>query len=152
MTAEDIIQRLLDERKITVKEALILLKAIAGIVVDDWIGRFKKLVDESNKKPEEKKNTPDPYPWIGRDIVVCYGVQNVEYSASPNTIQTWTGDSACLEQIVTKDNDNAVFCDNQHEITTAYGVSSSAYTINPSGSYDASIKASDYSTKKKRVH
>ena len=76
MNAEEIIERLLDERKITAKEAIILLKAILNVVTDDWIGRFKRIVEDSNKKSKETPNwiPPDPNPWKN-DIVVMYGVQ-----------------------------------------------------------------------------
>ena len=116
MTAEEIIERLLDERKISAKEAIVLLKAIINVVTDDWIGRFKKLIDESNKKAEEerKKNSkpndvpwaPAPQkqnPWIGPDIVVCYGVQipdytvaNVDSNCTSSAIAyTWNSDGSC---------------------------------------------------------
>lgn len=86
MTAEDIIQRLLDERKITAKEALVLLKATIGIVADDWISRFKKIVEDSNKKtddtepyiPQKSPWSNPSNPWIDSpSIVVCYGVQTL---------------------------------------------------------------------------
>ena len=161
MTAEEIIERLLDERKITAKEAIVLLKAIINVVTDDWIGRFKKLIDESNKKAEEerKKNSkpndvpwaPAPQkqnPWIGPDIVVCYGVQIPDYTLAINdSIQTYTGDYAHLEQYVANGHDSAVICNNECEITTAhansYSSSDSTYVFNPDGSCDASIKVNN---------
>ena len=76
MNAEEIIEKLLDERKISAKEAIILLKAIINVVTDDWIGRFKRIVEDSNKKSKESPNwiPPNPNPWKD-NIVVMYGVQ-----------------------------------------------------------------------------
>ena len=102
MTAEDIIQRLLDERKITAKEALVPLKATIGIIADDWISRFKKIVEDSNKKPDDTEpcvpqkspwsNPANPAnPWVdGPSIVVCYGVQTFP---SYNSVK----DGICIE-------------------------------------------------------
>lgn len=63
MTSEDIIQRLLDENKITVKEALVLLKDLAKIAVTNkWNDWFPGTTISSPEKP------------FDNNIVVMYGV------------------------------------------------------------------------------
>lgn len=62
MTSEEIIERLLDEKKISVKEALIILKDLAKIGVRE-IG---SKIFPTKIKPEPPKQL--------HDIVVAYGV------------------------------------------------------------------------------
>ena len=60
MTSEQIIQRLLDQKKISVKEAMIILKDLARIGIERTINYWP--IEEPNK---------DPYRY---PITVMYGV------------------------------------------------------------------------------
>ena len=85
MTSEEIIQRLLDEKRITVKEAITILKDLAKIGLQQWIPG--KLVE------------PDPYP---NNIVVMYGVTTSPTTYSDNT-STYTANSTDTESIKLSD-------------------------------------------------
>ena len=67
MTAEEIIERLLDERKISAKEAIILVKGILGIFKEDLKNKVKKKLDIPIN--------PNPKPWGDIGIVEAYGVR-----------------------------------------------------------------------------
>ena len=76
MTSEEIIERLLDEKKISVKEALIILKDLARIgITQSW----RSIFPESGSPTE----VPDFHP-----AVVMYGVQT-----SPATWNSLEGES-----------------------------------------------------------
>lgn len=88
MTCEDIIQRLLDERHITVKEAMIMIKELVKNTIEtkEEIKKSNSLlkdIDEVSKiwdKEPKKKSVED---FWNIPTVVCYGVQipsNVVYS------------------------------------------------------------------------
>ena len=73
MTSEQIIQKLLDNNKITVKEAMIILKDLAKIGIqrvlpDSWIDQGDSI----------KPRIPD-------NIVVMYGVQTNPFTYTTNT-------------------------------------------------------------------
>lgn len=112
MTAEDIIQRLLDEKHITVKEAMVLIKAIAGIFVEDWVNKFRKKLD----LPIKPVIDPDKrYP--GSDIVAAYGVnllpQTVMYGVQTFPSYNKAGDYICeddhkIPTVTSRDNSSSI--------------------------------------------
>lgn len=69
MTSEEIIQRLLDDKKISVKEAIVILKDLAKIGLQQITPSIF---------PEEKKKV-----W-GDTIVTVYGVTTNPYTYSDN--------------------------------------------------------------------
>ena len=78
MTAEEIIERLIDNKSISAKEAIVLIKAIFGIIKEDVKNNVK-----------EKLNIPvDPTLWKGRNIVEAYGVRTPPM-AEPYGVQTY---------------------------------------------------------------
>lgn len=83
MTTEEIIQRLLDEKKITVKEALVILK---DVITNEFL---KKSYEEKISKEDDKnfdKRPSFPYP----PITVMYGV-----TTNPYTYESGEVDSTC---------------------------------------------------------
>ena len=83
MTTEEIIQRLLDEKKITVKEALVILKDVIKneLLNKPYEEKISKEVDENfNKHPSF------PYP----SIAAMYGV-----TISPYSYESGEVDSTC---------------------------------------------------------
>lgn len=69
MTSEEIIQRLLDEKKITVAEAMIILKDLAKIGINYVLGKEQQII-------------PAP------PTVVMYGVTTSPTTWADNTIAT----------------------------------------------------------------
>ena len=86
MTSEEIIQRLLDEKKITVKEAMIILKDLAKI----GLGEVRKWLPDYIPIPEPKIE-PDKK-WPPYDVVVMYGVNTNPYTWNANNGTTINGD------------------------------------------------------------
>lgn len=84
MTSEEIIQRLLDEKKITVKEAMIILKDLSKI----WLKQVFPDRISPDKWTDPYKTTAPPRPWQD-NVVVMYGVLTnpVTYNTS-NTINS----------------------------------------------------------------
>lgn len=85
MTSEEIIQRLLDEKKITVKEAMIILKDLAKI----GLGEVRKLLPDYIPIPEPKV-WPDKTPPYD-NVVVMYGVTTSPYTWNENNGTTING-------------------------------------------------------------
>ena len=73
MTSEEIIQRLLDEKKITVKEAMIILKDLAKIGLQEVKKKFIP------KYPYIPTNPPYTDPINPNTITVMYGVGTSPY-------------------------------------------------------------------------
>ena len=105
MTSEEIIQRLLDEKKITVKEAMIILKDLAKIGLQQVLPeKIEKMIFPVPEPGQTIAPTP-PY-----DVVVMYGVQTNPFTWS-DTINTNTDtiaeSSSTFSDVVAKmKNDN----------------------------------------------
>ena len=82
MTSEQIIQRLLDEKKITVKEAMVILKDLAKIGLQQVLPeKIEKMIFPV---PDPGKTTaPPPPPY---EVVVMYGVTTNPYTYR-NTVE-----------------------------------------------------------------
>lgn len=74
MTSEEIIQRLLDEKKITVKEAMVILKDLAKIGLQQILP--EKIFPDTWIEDPLKRTNPGPFD----NIVVMYGVTTNPYT------------------------------------------------------------------------
>lgn len=80
MTSEQIIQRLLDEKKISVKEAMVILKDLAKIGLQQILP--DRLIPSKWVFPENPSPTTAPPP--PHNVVVMYGVLTGPYSYDAN--------------------------------------------------------------------
>lgn len=79
MTSEEIIQRLLDEKKISVKEAMVILKDLAKIGIKRVLPN-KIIPDDWWKEPNKTTAPRPPYDTI----TVMYGVTTNPYTYNEN--------------------------------------------------------------------
>lgn len=91
MTSEEIIQRLLDDKKITVKEAMIILKDLAKIGLQQILPDKIEKIILPVLDPGQTTDPKQPY-----DVVVMYGVQTNPYTWS-NTASTTVYTSASTD-------------------------------------------------------
>lgn len=76
MTSEEIIQRLLDEKKISVKEAMVILTDLAKIGLQQILP--DRLIPQRWVFPENPSKTTASHPPY--DVIVMYGVLTNPYS------------------------------------------------------------------------
>ena len=89
MTSEEIIQRLLDEKKISVKEAMIILKDLSKIGFQQIFP--ERLIPKKLVYPENPSPSTDPHPPY--DVVVMYGVLTNPYSYDDSNGSSYTSKS-----------------------------------------------------------
>lgn len=92
MTSEEIIQRLLSEKKITVKEAMVILKDLAKIGLQEILP--EKIIPYTWFEERQKRTNPYPYD----NTVVMYGV------TSPNG--PWVNNTNGVNTSATSISDN----------------------------------------------
>lgn len=104
MTSEEIIERLLDERKITVKEALVILKDLAKIGLSQLINNNKNITSDDIERVLDNPHiiTPPtvvamyactPIPWGNNDNGFSYTSTSITEIEETDTTNERTEES-----------------------------------------------------------